>query len=82
MLSGTSTLETATSGLKGSVRWQAPELLLSPEDPEVEIHSEASDIWALGMVCLVSLIYLIMGNLLNRMLGGVDEESTLLLFEV
>lgn len=54
LLAGTSTVETATSGSKGSLRWQAPELVLN-EDPEDDMHTEASDIWALGMVYLVSV---------------------------
>ena len=52
MLVGTSTIETATSALKGSLRWQAPELFYC-EDSENDFHTEASDIWALGMVYLV-----------------------------
>ena len=52
MLVGTSTIETGTSALKGSLRWQAPELF-NCEDSENGIHTKASDIWALGMVYLV-----------------------------
>lgn len=48
----TSTVETATDGTKGSFRWQAPELL-NGQDVENTVHTEASDIWALGMVYLV-----------------------------
>lgn len=56
MLVGTSTVETATNGLKGTVRWQAPELFSIPEDSDADYHTEASDIWALGMVYLVSSV--------------------------
>ena len=45
--------ETATTGDKGSVQWMAPELL-NPEDTHNHIHTSASDIWAFGMVVLVS----------------------------
>lgn len=54
LIAGTSTVETATSGEKGSLRWQAPELLFG-DDSMNNIHTEASDIWALGMVYLVSV---------------------------
>lgn len=45
--------ETATSGEAGSILWMAPELL-NPEDTHNHIHTSASDIWAFGMVVLVS----------------------------
>ena len=47
--------ETATTGDKGSVQWMAPELL-NPEDTDgcPCVHTQASDIWAFGMVVLVS----------------------------
>ena len=49
----TMTIETATGAGKGSMRWQAPELLCG-DVSENDVHTEASDIWALGMVYLVS----------------------------
>ena len=56
MLTGTSTIETATKGYNGTMRWQAPELLelLDDNDLAEDFHTEASDVWALGMVYLVS----------------------------
>lgn len=59
MTAGTSTIETATGGHKGSTRWMAPELVNS-EDPDENFHTESSDIWALGMVYLVSIRSLIL----------------------
>lgn len=48
-----STIETATGGYRGNIRWQAPELVIESE-AENNFHTEASDIWALGMVYFVS----------------------------
>ena len=61
---GSFTVETATDASRGTMRWLAPELLVTPgpeteeneiisPDPENETHTMASDIWALGMVYLV-----------------------------
>lgn len=55
ILAGTSTIESATSALKGFVRWQAPDLLHVPDEPEMDICTDASDFWALGVVFLVSI---------------------------
>lgn len=55
MLIATSTLETATKAGKGTTRWQAPELLFDI-DSAADHHTKKSDIWALGMVYLVSII--------------------------
>ena len=52
MLTGASILEAATCGVKGTIRWLAPEIINS-QDPEDVLHTEASDVWALGMVYLV-----------------------------
>lgn len=60
LLNGT-VIETATRADKGSLRWAAPELLLSTgeDDQSIEaeddkyIHTNESDIWALGMTYLV-----------------------------
>lgn len=58
MLIATSTLETATKAEKGTLRWQAPELLMSEEGSAEDHHTKESDIWALGMVYLVSIFVL------------------------
>lgn len=44
-------LKTTQSGPRGTARWMAYELLL---DSEKLVHTEASDIWAYGMVVYVS----------------------------
>lgn len=43
---------TQTGGVRGSVRWMAPELILPSESPV--IHSTQTDIWAFGMTVYVS----------------------------
>lgn len=53
-LIGTQTLETTTNAGNGSLRWQAPEML-SPAQEE-GLFTTKSDIWALGMTYLVSII--------------------------
>ena len=42
----------AHTGVRGSVRWMAPELLVINPDAQAE-HSMASDIWAFGMTIYV-----------------------------
>ena len=57
LISSTQTVETATAAGKGSLRWQARELLADDgfqQDGAVH-HSKESDIWAFGMTCLVNL---------------------------
>ena len=44
---------TSSSGIKGTLRYLAYELLASPDD--YPIHTTASDVWAFGMVVYVSL---------------------------
>lgn len=58
----TSTAETATSAQKGSLRWQARELLVdrpSSDDSAYTTfhHTKESDIWAFSMTCLVISIF-------------------------
>lgn len=43
---------TSSSGAKGSLRWQAPELLFPEEFGGTGKHTFASDIYALGMTYL------------------------------
>ena len=50
MIAGTSSLEAATYGYKGTIRWQAPELV---EGTDNKGHtSKASDVYAFAMTCL------------------------------
>lgn len=44
-----SIVESATKAEKGTLRWLAPELLIEGAD----IHTNDSDVWALGMTYLV-----------------------------
>ena len=62
MLMATATLETATKAGKGTARWQAPELLFEI-GTTADHHTKKSDIWALGMVYLVSFFI----SVLSRM---------------
>lgn len=66
LLTGT-VVETATRAQSGSMRWSAPELYYPPAKENVpvegesdgedeDIHTNASDIWALGMTSLVSAV--------------------------
>ena len=43
----------SSSGIKGTTRYLAYELLASPDD--YPVHTTASDVWAFGMVVYVSL---------------------------
>lgn len=43
---------TSSAGAKGSLRWQAPELLFPDMFGGTGKHTFASDIYALGMTCL------------------------------
>ena len=56
LLEASATKETATKAAKGSVRWQAPELI-EADDPTAE-HTAQSDMWALGMTYLVRHLFL------------------------
>ena len=48
------TIQTA-SGLRGSVRWSAPELLM----PDGSVtYNEKTDVWAFGMTVLVRIVIL------------------------
>ena len=49
-----SAIETATKAQNGSLRWLAPELLTGEE----ELHTNQSDIWALGMTYLVRNLHI------------------------
>ena len=53
LISSKTGAETATNANKGSLRWQARELLMET----VAHHTKESDIWAFGMVVYVRLIY-------------------------
>lgn len=55
LLISATTVDTATAANKGSLRWQALELLdESPSDGlDAAYHTKESDIWAFGMTCLV-----------------------------
>lgn len=61
ILISTTTAETATAANKGSLRWQARELL-ADEAPLDELsvmhHTKESDVWAFGMTCLVHFSFL------------------------
>ena len=59
LISSTTAAETATAANKGSLRWQARELLVDSEPLEDAVvhHTKESDIWAFGMTCLVSFAY-------------------------
>ena len=50
LIGSTTRAETATAANKGTLRWQARELLVGT----VAHHTKESDIWAFGMTCLVS----------------------------
>lgn len=59
ILISTTTVETATAANKGSLRWQARELLLdelSSGSEGAAHHTKESDIWAFGMTCLVRFL--------------------------
>lgn len=57
MILSSETLTSTTGGMKGSLRWMAPELL------EGVKHNVETDIWAFGMVIYVCLC--ILEKLLN-----------------
>lgn len=64
LISSITPVETATAANKGSLRWQARELLADENGRDVVAHhTKESDVWAFGMTCLVnshlgtSLIY-------------------------
>ena len=58
MIISTTTVETATNANKGSLRWQARELLVDEhESGGVLHHTKQSDIWAFGMTCLVKFAF-------------------------
>ena len=52
LLETTSALELATHAGRGSLRWLAPELVLSEGLAQ---HTTESDIWALGMTYLAAV---------------------------
>ena len=59
LISSTTTVETATAAHKGSLRWQARELVVDELLQNVAIHhTKESDVWAFGMTCLVNIYIL------------------------
>ena len=66
LISSATAVETATSAEKGSLRWQARELLVEDSEQDaVAHHTKESDIWGFGMTCLVRL-YSRFPSALNR----------------
>ena len=57
IINSSTTVETATSASKGTLRWQARELLADDETDQDEAthHTKESDVWAFGMTCLVNI---------------------------
>ncbi|KAI5122336.1 hypothetical protein M0805_002503 [Coniferiporia weirii] len=49
MLSATQSLGNSATGIKGSIRWMAPELLSFSVGEPPKTHTKSSDVWAFGM---------------------------------
>lgn len=65
LITSSSTAETATAAFKGTLRWQARELLdqdASADDVEFPHHTKESDIWAFAMTCLVCDLFSIVSR--------------------
>ena len=63
---------TTSTGLQGSVRWMARELI-----EETEGHTIASDVWAYGMTLLVSNDLSECKESLDGKSGAYDKEASL-----
>ena len=42
-------------GIRGTIRWMAPELLTYDPEMKSNLHTKASDVWAFGMTVYVSI---------------------------
>ena len=80
MIISTTTVETATDAQRGSLRWQARELLVNEtHTDDTPHHTKQSDIWAFGMTCLVksSFMCVCVHALIVHFIGGALTENTL-----
>jgi serine/threonine protein kinase len=63
VLAQTQSIGASTGSLRGSARWLAPELIgnMGPTSTEYlpipRTHTTATDVWAFGMVILVSTVF-------------------------